>query len=566
RIPTGDQPICGVVLEPYVVFQEQGTQAPVTTSIPDDDDSDDAGTLGRFRLRSRWFRQTQGRNTALCSIHPNKDASIQCVLCLKARVPQNLSYHCNGDCLQDHWHLHRAFHEGYKQQYAGIVYPAGCRNNASNYRNHNGDEDWIEISQRRYYIPSIEDVGCGLKFECCLIDMHAQLYGEDAVGKVVSTHVSRVQPPSSPPIRAMTPVRLPNARIHQEGRFTVLTYNILADLYASQGDMYQCYCPAWALSWHYRKLNLIRELAAYRADVVCLQEVQSNHYEDYFRGAMEDHGYSGVFKRKTNEVFVGKALAIDGCATFYRRDRFTLIKKYEVEFNKAAVSTANQYPEPQRNAALQRLSKDNVALIVVLESVHPMLGRQKQLICVANTHIHANPDHSDVKLWQVHTLLKGLEKIAASAEIPIIVAGDFNSEPGSAAHTLLVMQGIDQTHPETGNDPAQFLRNLLPVQHKLPLRSAYSSMFMSAGESADQRRRLEPTLQEPLFTNCTMDYKGTLHYIFYTPTLLQPTSLLELPSDQEAQIHVGSGLPNARYSSDHICLLAEFQLLIQFSQ
>jgi CCR4-NOT transcription complex subunit 6 len=50
--------------------------------------------------------------------------------------------------------------------------------------------------------------------------------------------------------------------------------------------------------------------------------------------------------------------------------------------------------------------------------------------CQANTHIHANPELKDVKLWQVHTLLKGLEKIAASADIPMLVAGDFNSIPG----------------------------------------------------------------------------------------------------------------------------------------
>jgi endonuclease/exonuclease/phosphatase family metal-dependent hydrolase len=51
----------------------------------------------------------------------------------------------------------------------------------------------------------------------------------------------------------------------------------------------------------------------------------------------------------------------------------------------------------------------------------------------ANTHIHANPELKDVKLWQVHTLLKGLEKIAASADIPMLVAGDFNSVPGRSA-------------------------------------------------------------------------------------------------------------------------------------
>lgn len=55
--------------------------------------------------------------------------------------------------------------------------------------------------------------------------------------------------------------------------------------------------------------------------------------------------------------------------------------------------------------------QDNVALIAVLEMVEQQSG-SKQLLCVANTHIHANPELNDVKLWQVHTLLKGLEKIA----------------------------------------------------------------------------------------------------------------------------------------------------------
>ena len=94
--------------------------------------------------------------------------------------------------------------------------------------------------------------------------------------------------------------------------------------------MYGMNCPAWALSWHYRKQNIVKELGSYQADVVCLQEVQSDHYDDHLQEAMEVLGYSGVFKKKTTEVFTGKALAIDGCATFYRNDRFTLIKKYEV--------------------------------------------------------------------------------------------------------------------------------------------------------------------------------------------------------------------------------------------
>jgi len=50
--------------------------------------------------------------------------------------------------------------------------------------------------------------------------------------------------------------------------------------------------------------------------------------------------------------------------------------------------------------------QDNVALIAVLEALDPPVSEgfatpRRQLICVANTHIHANPELNDVKLWQV---------------------------------------------------------------------------------------------------------------------------------------------------------------------
>jgi endonuclease/exonuclease/phosphatase (EEP) superfamily protein YafD len=61
------------------------------------------------------------------------------------------------------------------------------------------------------------------------------------------------------------------------------------------------------------------------------------------------------------------------------------------------------------------------------------------IIWQANTHIHANTELKDVKLWQVHTLLKGLEKIAASADIPMLVAGDFNSVPMRSVYIYFLL-------------------------------------------------------------------------------------------------------------------------------
>ena len=66
---------------------------------------------------------------------------------------------------------------------------------------------------------------------------------------------------------------------------------------------------------------------------------------------------------------------------------------------------------------------------------------------------------------QVHTLLKGLEKIAVSADIPMLVAGDFNSTPGSAAHALLVKRSVPSSHP------ARFRQILLPCRCIWPQRS-----------------------------------------------------------------------------------------------
>lgn len=51
--------------------------------------------------------------------------------------------------------------------------------------------------------------------------------------------------------------------------------------------------------------------------------------------------------------------------------------------------------------------QDNVALIAVLEALDPPQpegANRRQLICIANTHIHANPELNDVKLWQVQLL------------------------------------------------------------------------------------------------------------------------------------------------------------------
>lgn len=67
--------------------------------------------------RCRTSRQRQAypgpcRNPPqYCWVHPDKEAAIQCILCLRCKVDTKKSYHCSPECLREHWAFHRDFHQ-----------------------------------------------------------------------------------------------------------------------------------------------------------------------------------------------------------------------------------------------------------------------------------------------------------------------------------------------------------------------------------------------------------------------------------------------------------------------
>ncbi|GAB4851496.1 Carbon catabolite repressor protein 4 1 [Ancistrocladus abbreviatus] len=580
-----DIPIVGCELTPYVLLRRPDK------TVSNEDVSESAPIDGHF-LRYKWYRIQSDRKVAVCSVHPTEQATLQCLGCVKAKIPAVKSYHCSPKCFSDAWQHHRVLHDRaatavnengaeeeelfgrFNSSGSGVVNaglaPSASTPNLTNgsaalyptaVTQRSGGETWFEVGRSKTYTPQADDIGHVLKFECVVVDAETKL----SIGHPITITTSRVIPAPTPTPRRLIPVSAVDVMAHVDsdgrlssaGTFTVLSYNVLADVYATS-ESYG-YCPSWALSWPYRRQNLLREIVGYRADIVCLQEVQTDHFEEFFSPELDKHGYQALYKRKTSEV----SHTLDGCATFFRRDRFSHVKKYEVEFNKAAQSlTEAVVPNAQKKNALNRLVKDNVALIVVLEAKFGHQGAdnpgRRQLLCVANTHVNVHQDLKDVKLWQVHTLLKGLEKIAASADIPMLVCGDFNASPLSAAHALLAMGKVDPMHPDLSIDPLGILRPHTKLSHQLPLVSAYSSFVRGIGSGLEQqRKRMDLSTNEPLFTNCTRDFIGTHDYIFYTADSLTVESLLELLD--EDNLRKDTALPSPEWSSDHIALLAEFR-------
>eukprot|EP01067_Filipodium_phascolosomae_P002430 Filipodium_phascolosomae@DN2395_c0_g1_i2.p1 len=145
----------------------------------------------------------------------------------------------------------------------------------------------------------------------------------------------------------------------------------------------------------------------------------------------------------------------DGCATFFKKYRFSTVETHDVEFshhvmddikNKTGIINLNANDSTLDESIIKRLLKDNVALICLLEETVPM-GSKKipNRLLVANTHIAASPELPDAKLWQTQTLVEWIQSLIQrynqmySSGVRCIIAGDFNSTPDSAVYELLLV-------------------------------------------------------------------------------------------------------------------------------
>ncbi len=414
------------------------------------------------------------------------------------------------------------------------------------------DNEWQEISNNQVYMPTADDIGRKLKLE---VGAYSIETGELLMHRVVKTDLVLTRAPD-PAKRNLITAKTSGPRGGE--RFRIVTYNILAEIYATQ-QQYP-YCDLWALSWEFRFQNILREIIDACPDVICLQEVQADHYETHLYNALSDNGFEGVYKQKTR-ASMGMAGKVDGCALFWRRSKFHLVESYSIEFNELAQRQATQVlgMNPRSDecmAYLNRLSKDNVAQLVVLELAQPALSSRSNRdpinqVCIANTHLYSNKDFPDVKLWQSWQLLQELETFIMSrgTNLPLMICGDFNSTPDTAVYGLLSRQAVHPGHPDVNmnnNDDStpSILPDAMSISHTFQLGSVYNTVIG----------------KEPHATNYTSIFKGVLDYMWYSAQNLRPLSAAPIP-EEPVLIKHGEALPSTQYSSDHIMLISDMQIM-----
>jgi len=546
-----DPPVATCELEPYVsILNPDGSVSALK--------KDEEGNHEKV-VKFRWLRGQK----RICNTHGcNNSAKLQCMCCVRGDVPEEMAYFCSNDCLENSWHQHKKLHGASRQEI--YLWDAADDDSDSEGADDNGGvhttssaaregsrqrvrcrfpspmaDQWEEVATTRCYSPTQDDVGRALRL--MVAPVVSQNGTTEVLGKWTSLDTSAVCPiPSPPPPRHA--VYTPHQNTAGQS-FKIICYNVLAPRYATT-SLYH-YCEIWALSWQYRKTLLLREILEHQAHVVCLQEVQGDHFEEFFQPELLKAGYDGIFKAKKRNVLHGEeSNTMDGCAIFYKRDRFAMIETYSIDFNEMSRRQTSD------RTALRRLLKGNVALMAVLEDLSPPPStggrrRRKRQLCVANTHIYWDPEYADVKLWQTWLLTQELEKLVMPRNLPVLICGDFNSMTNSSVYQLMTNTPIDESCAALTQDAnnSYILPQLHELTHRLPLASAYAA------------------IGEPKWTNYTGHFVGTLDYIWYSKNQLVATSCLDV--DAEHHLNKHTALPSPQYPSDHILLCTELDWLTE---
>lgn len=324
--------------------------------------------------------------------------------------------------------------------------------------------------------------------------------------------------------------------------FTVMSYNTLCQHYATT-KMYK-YTPSWALDWDFRRNALKEEVFRRNTDIICLQEVETRTFHEFWTPLMQSVGYKGYFFSKTRSKTMSESESkkVDGCATFFRTSKFQLIQKQCLEYNTVCMGS-DKYKKT-KDLFNRFMNKDHIALITYLQHVE-----SGEKVIFVNTHLHWDPAFNDVKALQVGILLDELQGIAKKLNhtnniddiknTSVVICGDFNSTNDSAVYQLFSTGAVSKHEDLEGRDYGRFTDE--GFHHSFKLKSAYDYVA-----------------HDFPFTNFTPTFTKVIDYVWYSTPTLQVKGLLGKPDDDYMSHHVG--IPNAHFPSDHIPLVTKFQI------
>lgn len=138
-----------------------------------------------------------------------------------------------------------------------------------------------------------------------------------------------------------------------------MCYNVLCDKYATR-QMYG-YCPSWALDWEYRKKGILDEIRHYAADIISLQEVETDQFYNFFLPELKQDGYDGIFSPKSRAKTMAESdrKYVDGCAIFFRTAKYVFLVFFLEIYKKNVVLRQVNF---EKNKKCKTKKKENIVV------------------------------------------------------------------------------------------------------------------------------------------------------------------------------------------------------------
>ncbi|XP_070187828.1 uncharacterized protein [Littorina saxatilis] len=401
------------------------------------------------------------------------------------------------------------------------------------------------------------------------LSLPLSFFNDNALPKIamVPPHELKKFSSSAPPARQWIVTQQAD-RSRPAATFTVMCYNVLCDKYCTRQQY--GYCPTWALNWEYRKKGIIEDIRNLAADIISLQEVETDQFYHFFLPSLRQDGYDGIFspKSRARTMTEQERKHVDGCAIFYKKEKFRLVEEKLVEFNQVAMANADGSDDMLNRV----MTKDNIGLCALLETKPPIFDHglslpdplTRQLILVATAHIHWDPEFSDVKMVQTMMLMWELQKLMEEAthkyhlpypgplncnSIPFVFCGDLNSLPDSGVIEFLTNGKVAVNHMDFKDNLYEKAMKKMSngdkthIYHNFKLDRAYIDVM-------------------PV-TNYTYDFKGIIDYIFFSQKRLRVLGQLGPYEEDWFRHNKVLGCPHPHIPSDHFSLMVELEMAIQ---
>ena len=318
----------------------------------------------------------------------------------------------------------------------------------------------------------------------------------------------------------------------------------------------------------------MNEMKLRDADFLALQEVSTEAFRDDLSPELAKLEYKGVHwpKSRAKTMAEKDAVAVDGCAIFYKQSKFILLDKQVIEFATIAINRPDM--KNQHDVFNRVMPKDNIAVVCFFES--RLTGARMMLV---NVHLTWDAVLADVKTIQTGILMEQVTKLAekyarmpalkdkkmivlpaeegevrppqaepgpsqeyrSNTDIPLFVCGDFNSTEDSSVFQLLSQGRVPPDHEDLdGYHYGAFTRD--GIEHPFSLRDSY--------------QHIKNTADEIPFTNYTPGFADVIDYIWYSTNTLEVVEPLGGPDPSDWKRI--PAFPHWGYPADHIQIMAEF--------